>query len=108
MKSVKMSVRKGDVVEVISGDDKGRQGKVIAVDTRKNRVLIEGINMIKRHERPRGSTKPGGIIEKPAYLDRSNVMLVCPKCSKPSRVGWEKRGEKRVRVCKNCGGEVSA
>jgi large subunit ribosomal protein L24 len=105
---MKSSIRKGDVVEILSGDDKGRHGKVLAVDTKKGRILIEGINMIKRHERARGAKHPGGIIDKPAYLDRSNAMLVCPKCSKPSKAHWEKRGDKRVRVCNSCGGEVSS
>ncbi|MBN2380259.1 50S ribosomal protein L24 [candidate division WOR-3 bacterium] len=103
---MKLSIRKGDLVEVISGDDKGRQGKVLGVDRKKGRLLIEGINMVKRHERPRGTTKPGGIIDKPAYINRSNAMLVCPKCSRPSRVTWQNRGEKRIRICKSCGGEI--
>ena len=105
---MKVSVRKGDLVEVISGDDKGRQGKVLAVDVKRSKVLVEGINMVKRHERPRGTSKPGGIIDKPAYIDRSNVKVVCPKCSKPSKVSWIRRGEKRVRVCKSCGGEIGS
>lgn len=108
MSVAKMSIRKGDLVEVISGDDKGRQGKVLAVDRRKGRILIEGINMIKRHERAQGASKPGGIIDKPAYINRSNAALVCPKCSRPSRVSWVKRAERRVRVCKSCGGEIAS
>ena len=104
----KLSIRKGDVVEIISGDDKGRQGKVIEVDTKKARIKVEGINMVKRHERARGATKPGGIIDKPAFLDRSNTMLVCPKCGQPSRVRWERRGTGRIRICKSCGGELGS
>jgi len=103
---MKLSIRKGDLIEVISGDDKGRQGKVIEVDAKKGRIKVEGINMVKRHERASGASKPGGIIDKPAFLNRSNAMLVCPKCSKPTRVGREQRVDKRVRVCKSCGGEV--
>lgn len=105
---MRLSIRKGDLVEVISGDDKGRQGKVIEVDARKGRVKIEGINMVKRHERASGARKPGGIIDKPAFMDRSNVMFVCPRCSRPSRVHLERRGDRRVRVCKSCGGEVGS
>lgn len=105
---MKLSIRKGDLVEVIAGDDKGRQGKVLAVNRKKRRLMIEGVNMVKRHERPRGTTKPGGIIDKPAYIDRSNAMLVCPKCSRPSKVTWEQRGSGRVRICKSCGGEIGS
>ncbi|MBD3284954.1 50S ribosomal protein L24 [candidate division WOR-3 bacterium] len=105
---MRSTIRKGDLVEVITGEDKGRQGKVLAVDARKGKVLIEGINMVKRHERPRGSSKPGGIIDKPAYIDRSNVMLICPKCSRRSRASWVRRGDKRIRVCKKCGGELGS
>lgn len=105
---MKLSIRKGDLVEILSGDDKGRQGKVIEVDARKGRVKIEGINMVKRHERASGARNPGGIIDKPAFMDSSNVMFVCPRCSRPSRVSWERRGEKRIRVCKSCGGEAGS
>jgi len=105
---MKMNLRKGDLVEIIAGDDRGRQGKILAVDAKKGRIMVEGISMVKRHERPHGSTKPGGIIDKPAYIDRSNAMLVCPKCSRRSRATWERRGDKRVRICKSCGGELSS
>ncbi len=102
---MRLSIHKGDLVEVISGEDKGRQGKVLKVDKDKGRVLIEGINMVKKHQRTKGKGQPSGIIEKPAFIDRSNVGLVCPKCGKPSRMSREFRGEGRVRVCKRCGGE---
>jgi large subunit ribosomal protein L24 len=103
---MKLSIRKGDLIEIISGDDKGRQGKVIEVDTKNGRIRVEGINMVKRHERTRGATKPGGIIDKPAFFHRSNAMLVCPKCGQPNRVRWERRSTGHVRVCKGCDGEV--
>ncbi len=105
---IKMAIRKGDLVEVITGDDKGRQGKVMNVDIKKRRVLVEGINMIKRHQRPQGAASPGGIIEKPAFIDISNVVFVCPKCSKSSTIRRELRGGKKVRVCKSCGGEIES
>jgi large subunit ribosomal protein L24 len=104
---MKITIRKGDLVEVVTGEDKGRQGKVLRIDKEKGRVLVEGINMVKRHERSKGkANKPGGIIEKPAFVDRSNVALVCPKCGKPSRMGRVLKGENKVRVCKRCGGEI--
>ena len=105
---MKLSVRKGDLVEILSGEDKGRQGKVLGVDREKGRLLVEGINMVKRHERSRGTKKPGGIIDKPSYIDRSNAAVVCPKCSKPNKVRWEKRGDHRIRVCASCGGELAS
>lgn len=105
---MKMSIRKGDLVEVVSGDDKGRQGKVMGVDTVKGLILVEGINMIKRHTKARGAKNPGGIIEKPAYINRSKVMLVCPKCGQPSKLGSKEGDAKRIRVCKSCGGEIES
>lgn len=103
-----MSIRKGDLVEVISGDDRGRQGKVMSVDTSKGLVQVEGINMIKRHTKPHGAKNPGGIIERPAFVSRSNVILVCPKCGKAAKTKRERREKKHVRVCKNCGGEIES
>ena len=117
-----MKIRRDDLVIVISGKDRGKTGKVTRVDPEKDRVYIEGLNMIKRHTRPRamkdasrmGSPQvvPGGIIEKAAPLDASNVMIVCPVCNKTTRVGVkvvERHGEMRkVRVCRReeCGQEI--
>ena len=96
-------IKKGDMVVVIAGRDKGASGRVLKVLTDVNRVLVEGVNRVKRHQKPRSQTDPGGIVEKEAAVHVSNLLLVCPKCSKPSRTGfgWLSDG-KKVRVCKSC------
>ena len=92
---------KGDEVIVISGKDRGKQGKVLRVDPRKQRVYVEGLNIIKRHMRARqGSMEPGGVIEKEGPIHISNVMLVDPKDNKPTRVGISRENGLRVRVTK--------
>ncbi len=117
-----MKIRQGDVVHVIRGKDRGKEGRVIASMPKEGRVLVENVNMVKRHQRPRPiqnasrmggpSIIPGGIIEKSAPLPVSNVMIVCPTCKKPTRVGTVLKTVKdktvRVRVCKHadCGQEI--
>ena len=115
-----MKIRKGDTVHVLSGKDRGKQGRVIESRPKEHRVIVENLNMIKRHTRPRPMSnpsrmgqqqiQPGGVIEKAAPIPISNVMLVCPTCNRPTRVGIQVRdskGEERklVRVCKraDCG-----
>jgi len=112
-----MKIRAGDTVEVLTGKDRGKRGRVIEALPKQNRVLVENINLIKRHQRPRpiqNSSRmggpqiiPGGIIEKPAPLPVSNVMVVCPTCKKATRVSTHTKHVKdktvRVRVCKNPG-----
>jgi large subunit ribosomal protein L24 len=100
----KMSIRKGDEIVVITGKDKGKRGRVERVMSEKNRVIVEGVNMVKRHLRKQPGSLQAGIIDKPAPLDRSNVMLVCPNCSNPSREGRSTLPSgSHVRVCKKCG-----
>ena len=117
-----MKVRKGDLVQVLSGKDRGKQGRVLEARPKDGRVIIENLNMIKRHTKPRPmknpsrmgapQIQPGGVIEKAGPMPISNVMLVCPVCNLPTRVGMKvktaKGGEVRVRVCKRdgCGQEV--
>src|SRR5438874_7318151 len=112
--TVAMKVRKGDLVQVLSGKDRGKQGHVIDARPRERRVIVENLNIVKRHSRPKPikdssrmggqQVTPGGVIEKPAPIPISNVMLVCPTCNRPTRVGMttkEVKGrEVRVRVCK--------
>jgi large subunit ribosomal protein L24 len=113
-----MKIKKGDTVHVLSGKDRGKQGRVIEARPREQRVLVENLNVIKRHTRPRPMSNPsrmgqqqiqaGGVIEKAAPLPLSNVMLVCPACNRPTRVGivvkeYESSGgtrRRRVRVCR--------
>jgi len=93
-------------VEVISGDGRGLRGKVQQVDPGKRKVVVSGVNLVKKHQRPmragRREVQPG-IIEYEAPVDSSNVMLVCPSCNEPTRVGFKQEGGRKVRVCKKCG-----
>jgi large subunit ribosomal protein L24 len=108
----KSKIKKGDSVQVLAGKDAGKRGTVIRVLPTERRVVVEKVNMIKRHTKPRPAPRssgsqqviPGGVIEKEAALDLSNVQLVCPSCGKPSRVGNE--DGVKVRVCRNCGKDV--
>ena len=96
-------VRKNDTVQVIAGRDKGKQGKVLRVLPKEQRVVVEGINLRKRHTRPRRAGEQGGIVEFPAPLHISNVAVVCAKCGRPSRVGFRILGDgTKVRYCKRC------
>lgn len=94
---------RNDTVKVIAGNHKGKVGKVLKVFPATNRLIVEKVNLVKRHQKPRSQTDQGGIIEKEASIHMSNVLLVCPKCSKPSRTGVGKLANgKKVRVCKSC------
>ena len=97
------SIVKNDTVKVISGNYKGKTGKVIKVLVEKDRVIVEKIRMVKRHTKQRSAQQPGGIIEKEASVHISSVMLVCPKCGKPTRTRTGKLASgKKVRVCSEC------
>jgi large subunit ribosomal protein L24 len=103
-------IKTDDQVIVISGKDRGKKGKVLRVDPKKNRVIVEGLNMVKRHQRPQqtGTTgqQTGGVIEKEGPIHQSNVMLVDPKDGKPTRVGIEIEDGKRFRVAKRSGARL--
>jgi large subunit ribosomal protein L24 len=96
---VSLRIRRDDEVVVISGKDRGKTGRVLRVDTKTDRVYVEGLNIVKRHSRPRpGSSEPGGVIEKEGPIHVSNVALVDPKDGRPTRVRTEERDGRRVRV----------
>lgn len=97
-----LHVKKGDTVVVLSGKDKGKEGQIIKSLPKKNKVLVEGINKVKRHTKPNQKNPNGGIITKEAPLYASKVMLVCPVCKKPTRTAHQKVNGKSVRVCKKC------
>ena len=105
----KSHVRKGDTVAVISGADKGKKGKVLVVDPTAGRVLVEGINMVTRHVRPRGANDKGGRMEKEGWMYAAKVMPICPSCKKATRNGYTfaKDGAKQ-RVCKKCGKKLES
>ncbi|ENG7984087.1 50S ribosomal protein L24 [Listeria monocytogenes] len=98
-----MHVKKGDKVKVITGKDKGKSGKVLAAFPKKDRVLIEGINMVKKHTKPSNINPQGGILNVEAPIHVSNVMLIDPKTGEPTRVGYEVKDDKKVRVAKKSG-----
>src|SRR5712691_5489360 len=117
--TVAMKIRKGDVVHILAGKDRGKEGRVIDALPRDRKVVVENLNLVKRHTKPKPikdsgrmggpQIQPGGIIEKPAPLPIGNVMLVCPTCRRPTRVGYRfeeaKGGPVKVRICKraDCG-----
>jgi len=100
----KVHVKKGDTVLVITGKDSGKTGKVLEVQPKASRVIIEGINIVKRHTKPTQAAPQGGIVEKEAAIASSNVMLFCPKCNKPTRIGKKEMNNGSIaRQCKHCG-----
>ena len=102
----KMSIRKDDLVVVLSGKDKGKQGKVLGTVPGSLKVVVEGINMVTCHVKPRKQGEEGGILQKEAPLYACKVMRVCPKCDKPTRAASKMVDGKKVRVCKHCGAEL--
>ena len=117
-----MRIKKGDLVQILSGKDRGKQGKVLEARPRERRVIIENLNLVKRHTKPKpmrdssrmggAAMTPGGVIDKPAPLDVSNVMIVCPACNRPTRIGVTFKDIKgkhvKVRDCRraDCGQEI--
>jgi len=100
-------VRKGDTVAVISGRERGKRGKVMRVSPEKGRVLVEHVNMVKKHQRPTQKLRQGGIIEREGALALSNVLLVCGRCNKAARTGIKVLADgRKARVCKRCGESV--
>lgn len=99
-----MKIIKNDTVLVVSGNYKGKKGKVLKVFPKENRVIVEGVNFIKRHTRPTQKNQQGGIIEKEAPIHISNLMVICPKCDTPTRLGRKVLDDgKRIRTCRRCG-----
>ena len=104
MSNAKMHVRTGDTVEVISGKDRGKKGKILSVNPDRRMVIVEGVSMAKKHKKPRQMGQQGGIIEQETPIYASKVMAVCSKCSSPTRTGRKVlENGKRVRFCKKCG-----
>ena len=99
-----MQIRKNDSVMVIAGKERGKTGKVLRVLPDKGAVIIERINLVKRHSKPRGPQQPGGIVEKEASITASNLMIMCDKCNAPVRVGKKILSDgKKIRICRRCG-----
>jgi len=106
MRAVRVRLRKNDTVEVVSGKDAGKRGKVLQVLPARNRVLVQGVNFIKRHTRPNPQRNiKGGVLEREAPLHASNLMIVCGECGKPTRIGSRRLPDgRKVRVCRRCEG----
>jgi len=98
-----MKIKKGDNVLIITGKDKGRTGKIMRALPKEGKVLIEGINLKKKHARPKRQGEKGQIVQVPAAIDVSNVKLICSKCGKATRIGFKIEKENKQRICKKCG-----
>ena len=103
---MKMTVKSGDNVLVITGKDKGKTGKVTAVYADTNKVLVENVNIVSKHQKPKSQQDKGGIFKRPAPIEASNVQVVCPVCNKATRVAHKEIDGKKVRICKKCGASL--
>ena len=101
-----MNIRKDDKVIVLSGKDKGKQGKVLVAEPKTGKVIVEGVNVATKHKKPTKRGEDGGIIKVETPIYASKVQLVCPKCGKGTRVGHKVEAGKKVRICKKCGAEI--
>jgi large subunit ribosomal protein L24 len=98
-----LHIKKGDKVIILSGDDKGKTGKVLQILPKENRAIVEGVNMVYHHKKPRSAQEAGGIIKSEAPIYLSKLQVVCPECGAPARMGFAVIGEEKSRVCKKCG-----
>ena len=101
-----LKIKKNDTVVILSGKDKGKTGKVLGTVPSEAKVVVEGINMVTCHVKPRKQGEQGGIVKREAALAACKVQVVCPKCDKATRVAMDIKGDKKVRVCKHCGTEL--
>ncbi len=99
---VKYKIKKNDTVKVVCGKDKGKTGKVVKVNREKGRVVVQGINIVKKAMKPKSQNEKGGIVSIEASMDISNVRVICKKCG-PTRLGYKIEGDDKVRICKKCG-----
>ena len=101
-----MRIKKGDTVQVLSGNDKGKTGEVLEVMPKTGKIIVKGVNIRKKHIKPRRQGDEGGIIPVECSIFSAKVNLVCPKCNKPTKIGYEINKDKKVRVCKKCGAKL--
>ena len=101
-----MKIKKGDTVEILSGNDKGKQGEVLEVLPKAEKILVKGVNIRKKHVKPRKQGDEGGIISNECSIDVSKVNVVCSKCGKVTKVGYTVEKDEKVRVCKKCGAKL--
>lgn len=101
-----MKIHKSDTVLIISGKDRGKQGKILDVFPKERKLAVEGVNIRKKHTKPKKQGEKGQVVETPAPISFSNVKLICPKCGKPTRVGYRILENKKYRTCKKCSQEI--
>ena len=101
-----MRIKKGDTVQVMSGNDKGKKGEVLEIIPKTEKLIVKGVNVRKKHVKPRKQGEEGGIIPVECSIHSSKVNVVCPKCGKATRIGYEVNGDTKVRVCKKCGNKL--
>ena len=101
-----MKIKKSDQVKIKAGKDRGKTGKVLRVFASEKKLTVEGLNIVKKHTRPKREGEKGQRVEVPGKVDVSNVMLVCPKCGKPTRIGYRKTDAGKFRMCKKCQSEI--
>lgn len=101
-----MKIKKNDQVLITSGDDKGKKGKVLKVSSATNKILVEGVNLVKKHIKPKKSGQKGQIVKTPNFFQASKAKVVCSKCGKATRIGFEMTEKEKNRVCKKCGQKI--
>ncbi|MBZ9573029.1 50S ribosomal protein L24 [Patescibacteria group bacterium] len=101
-----MKIKKGDQILIISGKDRGKRGKILEAFPKEGKAVVEGVNIRKKHVRPKKTGEKGQIIEMPAPINVANLKLICPKCGKATRVGYKIVDKKKNRICKKCGQEI--
>ena len=101
-----MRIKKGDSVEILSGNDKGKKGEVLAVIPKTEKIIVKGVNVRKKHVKPRKQGEEGGIIQTECAIHSSKANVVCPKCNKATKVGYSVEKDEKVRVCKKCGAKI--
>jgi len=101
-----MKIKKGDTVLIIAGKYRGKKGKVLKTFPKEKKILVEGVNLVKKHQRPKKTGEKGQIVELRKPIDISNTKLICPKCAKPTRIGYKIIEGKKYRICKKCGQEI--
>jgi len=101
-----VKIKKGDQVKILSGKDRGKTGKVMRVLVAEKKAIVEGANLAKKHARSRKQGEKGQRVSVPAAISISNLMFICPKCSKPARLGYKVTEKEKFRVCKKCGSEI--
>ena len=101
-----MRLKKGDTVKVLSGNDKGKVGEILTVIPKTEKIIVKGVNIRKKHVKPRKQGEEGGIISSECAIHSSKVNIVCPKCNKVTKIGYEIEKDQKVRVCKKCGAKL--